>query len=106
MTAVAQVPLYGRLARVPVTAEGRTTLLSHNYVDHRYFDTLALPVEGRSFTVAETSARAKVAIISQATRESSGPRGRRSAKHSLLTPTPMVRRPQVSIRWSVSCRMS
>ena len=67
VTAVGEVPLSGRLARVPVTAEGRTTPLSRNYVDHRYFETLALPVEGRSFTVAETSARAKVAIISQAT---------------------------------------
>jgi hypothetical protein len=41
--------------------------MSYNYVDHRYFETLALPVEGRGFTAAETSARAKVAVISQAT---------------------------------------
>src|SRR6185295_15944754 len=67
VTAVAQVPLYGRLGKLPVTAEGRTTPLSYNYVDHHYFETLALPVEGRSFTVAETSARAKVAVISQTT---------------------------------------
>jgi hypothetical protein len=67
VTAVAQVPLYGGLGKLSVTAEGRTTLLSHNYVDHRYFETLGLPVEGRGFTVAETSARAKVAILSKAT---------------------------------------
>lgn len=67
VTAVAQVPLYGRLGKLSVTAEGRTTLLSYNYVDHRYFETLALPVEGRGFTVTETSARAKVAIVSEAT---------------------------------------
>jgi predicted permease len=67
VTAVAEIPLSGRLGRLPVTVEGRTTPLSRNYVDHRYFETLALPVEGRSFTVAEASARAKVAVISQAT---------------------------------------
>jgi hypothetical protein len=67
VTAVERVPLYGRLYQLPVTAEGRTTLLSYNYLDHHYFETLALPVEGRSFTVAETSARTKVAVISQAT---------------------------------------
>lgn len=67
VTAVAHVPLYGRLRRLPVTVEGRTTPLSYNYVDHRYFETLALPVEGRSYTVAEASGRAKVAVISQAT---------------------------------------
>jgi len=67
VTAVARVPLYGRLDRLPVTVEGRATLVQYNYVDQHYFETLALPLEGRSFTVAETSARAKVAVISQAT---------------------------------------
>jgi predicted permease len=67
VTAVQRVPLYGRPDRVPVNVGGQTTSVSHNYVDHRYFETLALPVEGRSFTAAEASARAKVAVISQAT---------------------------------------
>jgi predicted permease len=67
VTAVETVPLYGRLNRLPVTVAGRSAPLSYNYVDHRYFETLALRVEGRSFTVAETSACAKVAVISQAT---------------------------------------
>jgi predicted permease len=67
VTAVERVPLYGRLNQVPVTVEAGTTPLRYNYVDHLYFETLALPVEGRGFTVAEASARAKVAIISRAT---------------------------------------
>jgi len=67
VTAVQRVPLYGRLPRISVTAGGRTTPLSYNYVDRHYFETLALPVEGRSFTVVETAARARVAVISQAT---------------------------------------
>lgn len=66
-TAVAQVPLHGRMSRVPVSVDGRTEAMSHNYVDHRYFDALALPVDGRGFTVGETVSRAKVAIVSQAT---------------------------------------
>src|SRR5205814_71651 len=67
VTAAARVPLYGRLDRLPVTVEGRGTLVPYNYVDQHYFETLALPVEGRSFTAAETSARARVAVVSQAT---------------------------------------
>jgi predicted permease len=67
VTAVARVPLSGAMWRLPVTAEGRMTSLAYNYVDHRYFETLALPVEGRSFTVAETSGRAQVAVINRAT---------------------------------------
>jgi len=67
VTAAARVPLYGRLDRLPVTVEGRGTLVPYNYVDQHYFETLALPVDGRCFTAAETSARARVAIISQAT---------------------------------------
>lgn len=67
VTAVAQVPLYGRLDRVPVTVAGRIAPVSHNYVDHRYFETLGLTVEGRNFTIGETTARAKVAIVSRAT---------------------------------------
>jgi predicted permease len=75
VTAVAQVPLYGRLPRLPVTTDGRTTLVSYNYVDQHYFETLALPVEGRSFTIPETSARAKVAVISQTTSRKLWPAG-------------------------------
>lgn len=67
MTAVERVPLYGRLGQLPVTVGGRGTPPSYNYVDHRYFETLALPVEGRGFTAAETSARAKAAVVSRTT---------------------------------------
>lgn len=67
VTAVAQVPLYGRPGKVSVTAAGHATALSYNYVDHHYLGTLALPVKGRNFTVAETTTRAKVAVISQST---------------------------------------
>jgi predicted permease len=67
VTAVARILLHGRLSQVPVTAGDRTTRLFYNDVDHHYFDTLGLPVAGRSFSAAEASGRAKVAVISQAT---------------------------------------
>lgn len=67
VSAVARVPLYGRLEREPVTVEGRTIPMYRNQVDHRYFETLALAVEGRGFTPAETAAQAPVAVISRAT---------------------------------------
>lgn len=87
VTAVAEVPLFGRMARLPVTAEGRTTLMSYNYVDHHYFETLALPVEGRGFTVVETSARAKVAVISQATARKLWPTGSPLGRTFAIDPT-------------------
>jgi hypothetical protein len=67
VTAVSQVPLYGRLDRLSVTVEGHTTLVPYSYADQHYFDALGLRVEGRGFTAAETSARAKMAVISQST---------------------------------------
>jgi predicted permease len=99
VTAVAQVPLYGRLDRLRVAVEGRVTLLSYNYVDQHYFKTLALPVEGRSFTALETSARTKVAVISQATARKLWASGRRSARRS-----PSRRRASMPRRWAVSIR--
>ncbi len=67
VSAVARVPLYGRLVREPVTVDGRTMPLYRNHVDHRYFETLGLAVEGRGFTAAETTGQAPVAVISRAT---------------------------------------
>jgi predicted permease len=75
VTAVERVPLWGRLYQLPVTVGGRTTPISYNFVDHHYFETLALGVQGRTFTIAETSLRAKVAVISQATARKLWPTG-------------------------------
>ena len=55
VTAVAHLPLHGKLPGISVTTDGRNTQVSYNYVDHHFFEALALPVEGRNFTVAEAS---------------------------------------------------
>ena len=65
VTAVERVPLYGQLDQHPVTADGRSAQLSYNYVDHRYFEALALPVEGRAFTAPRPQPNAKVVVISR-----------------------------------------
>lgn len=67
VTASRRVPLYGRMNDDTATVDGRTISLFHNRVDHRYFATFGLPVEGRGFTTAETKNRARVAVISRAT---------------------------------------
>jgi predicted permease len=67
VSAVERVPLYGAMNQHSATAGGRSVRLSYNHVDHRYFETLALPVEGRAFTAQEAALNAKVLVISQAT---------------------------------------
>src|SRR6185369_16276239 len=67
VTAVGRVLLYGEMYQHPATAGGRQLSLAYNYVDSRFFNTLALPVEGRGFTTLEAATHAKVAVISQAT---------------------------------------
>jgi predicted permease len=67
LSVVQRVPRYGPMSRHAATVDGHSVQLSYNYVGHRYFETLALPVEGRSFTMQEAAGNAKVAVISRAT---------------------------------------
>lgn len=67
VTAVQRVPLYGDMDRYAATVDGSPRQLSYNRVDHRFFETLALPIEGRGFTPQETASNAKVVVISHAT---------------------------------------
>jgi predicted permease len=67
VSAVERVPLYGALPQRSATAGGSAVRLSYNHVDHRFFETLALPVDGRGFTAQEAATNAKVVVISQAT---------------------------------------
>lgn len=67
VSSVARVPLYGGLPTQPALVDNRSILLAANVVDQAYFATLALPVEGRNFTIAETRNAAKVAVISRKT---------------------------------------
>lgn len=58
VTTAERVPLYGRFVGAPAT----------NRVDHRYFETLALPIEaGRTFTAQEAQFNTKVAVVSRTT---------------------------------------
>ncbi len=75
VSAVQHVPLYGNMNQYPATVDGRSVRLSYNYVDHRFFETLALPLEGRGFTRQETARNAKVVVISQATSRKLWPGG-------------------------------
>jgi predicted permease len=75
VSAVERVPLHGRVYRLGVTVDGRTTRMAYNRVDHRYFEVLALGVTGRNFTAAEAAAGAKVAVISEATARKLWPSG-------------------------------
>ncbi len=67
VTAVERVPLYGEMSQYSAAAGGHSVRLSYNYVDHRFFETLALPLEGRGFTAQEAARNARVVVISQAT---------------------------------------
>ncbi len=68
ISAVSRVPLYGRLDLHAGLVDGKAVSLAYNQVDHRYFETLAVPVlKGRTFTRNETETRARVAVISSAT---------------------------------------
>ena len=75
VTAVERVPLYGQMPQLSATVGGQTARMSYNRVDHRYFEALAITVEGRSFTAAEAAARSNVAVISQATGRKLWPAG-------------------------------
>ena len=67
VTVARRVPLYGRMDADVATVDGRGVSLFHNRVDHRYFAAFTLPVEGRNFTAAEATHRARVAVVSRAT---------------------------------------
>lgn len=75
VTAVSRVPLFGPMDRLTIETGGRTTTVGHVFVDHRYFETLGLGVEGRGFTPAEAASRARIAVISRATAERIWPGG-------------------------------
>jgi putative ABC transport system permease protein len=75
VTAVERVPLYGDMPRLQATVGGRQVRLSSNRVDHRFFATLELPVEGRGFTAREADANARVVVISEATARALWPDG-------------------------------
>jgi predicted permease len=58
LSVVSHVPLMGQFRGAPAT----------NFVDHRYFETLGLPIDaGRNFTPQEALHSAPVALVSQAT---------------------------------------
>ncbi|MBS1825285.1 MAG: ABC transporter permease [Acidobacteria bacterium] len=68
VTGVGRVPLRGIMERRTATIGGKQARLFHNYVDHRYFETMQIPlVEGRNFTLAEAHNQLPVAVISEAT---------------------------------------
>ncbi|MGJ5813387.1 ABC transporter permease [Paludibaculum fermentans] len=68
ISAVSRVPLYGRLDLHAARLDGKATSVAFNQVDHRYFETLAVPLlEGRGFTRNEAETRARVTVISTAT---------------------------------------
>ncbi|MFN7936705.1 MAG: ABC transporter permease [Bryobacteraceae bacterium] len=68
VTGVGRVPLRGIMERRTATIDGKQARLFHNYIDHRYFDTMQIPlVEGRNFTLAEVHNQLPVAVVSEAT---------------------------------------
>jgi predicted permease len=75
VTAVQRVLLHGEMNQYAARAGGQTTRLSYNYVDHRFFETLALSVRGRGFTAQDAEKSSKVVIISEATARRLWPAG-------------------------------
>jgi predicted permease len=68
LTSVERVPLYGRLEQAEALVGNRSVTLARNRVDHRYLETLAVPVlHGRGFTRQEAETGARVAVVSLAT---------------------------------------
>jgi predicted permease len=68
LTAVAQTPLNGDMARASVRSDGHEAALNTNIVDEHFFDTIGIPLrQGRGFYPHETQAQAPVAVISEAT---------------------------------------
>ncbi len=68
ISAVAQTPLAGDLARASVRFDGSEAIFGTNAVDEHFFKTLGVEVrQGRNFLPHETARRAPVAVISVAT---------------------------------------
>lgn len=68
ISAVAQTPLAGDIARVSVRYDGSEAIFGTNAVDEHFFKTLGIEVrQGRNFLPQETLSRAAVAVISAAT---------------------------------------
>ncbi len=68
ISAVAQTPLSGDIARVSVRYDGNEAIFGTNAVDEHFFKTLGIDVRhGRNFLPHETAGRAPVIVISEAT---------------------------------------
>jgi predicted permease len=68
VSGVRDVPLWGVKPRRPMTAEGHARSLAFSFVDHRFFETMQIPLrDGRAFTAAEAAAESPVTIVSEAT---------------------------------------
>jgi len=68
ISAVAQTPLSGDIARVSVRHDGSEEIFGTNAVDEHFFKTLGIDVrQGRNFLPHETASRAPVIVISEAT---------------------------------------
>ena len=63
-SAVQSVPLVASLPKYAATVDGIIRHVAYNQVDHRFFETLDLEIEGRSFTPREAETRAHVAVVS------------------------------------------
>lgn len=63
-----QTPLLGSLPQLPARVADRSFSLGYSYVDHRYFETLGIPLRrGRGFTLEDTRAQSPVAVVSETT---------------------------------------
>lgn len=68
ISAIAQTPLGGDVARVSVRVDGSEALFGANVVDEHFFKTLGIEVlRGRNFLPHEAASQAPVAVISEAT---------------------------------------
>jgi macrolide transport system ATP-binding/permease protein len=68
VTAVQQVPLYGRMPRTHIQIGSATFSTGFNFVDDQYFRTLELqPTRGREFLPFEAANSARVTLVSEST---------------------------------------
>lgn len=68
VTGVGRVPLRGIMERRTAIVENQHTQVFFNFTDHRYLETMQIPlVAGRNFTAAEAHGKLPVAIVSEAT---------------------------------------
>ena len=64
-TTVSETPLAGQLPRVTVRVNGHSQRLRHNVVDHRFFETLRIPIlGGRAFVPADAAEGVRRVVVS------------------------------------------